>query len=137
MRIDHVAHLCRDPHATHRFYSGVLGLRLTNAYAGKELMLIYELPQDGFLVYTSGKSQAEAPRREVWEKQHIGLTVKTRAEFEHWLAELKEHDIPFQLVEDERIYFSDPDGLVLEIEVESRVSPDPAAADIVARWPSS
>ena len=137
MRIDHVAHLCRNPHATHRFYSEVLGLRLTGAYAGTELMLIYELPHDGFLVFTTGESAAGLPDRENWERQHVGLTVKTRAEFEHWLSTLKQHDISFQLVDNERIYFSDPDGLVLEIEVEFQISPDPAAAsEILARWPS-
>jgi len=136
MRIDHVEHVCRDPHATHRFYSEVLGLKLTNAYAGRELMLIYELPQDGFLVFTSGRSAAEAPGREIWERQHVGLTVGTRAEFEEWLSRLKQHGISFQLVDDERIYFSDPDGLVLEIEVESRIVTNPAATDILARWHS-
>jgi len=136
MRIDHVAHLCRNPHATHRFYSDVLGLKLNRAYAGRELMLIYELPNDGFLVFTSGESAAQAPSREIWEREHIGLTVKTRVEFEHWLSKLKQHGISFQLVDNERIYFSDPDGLVLEIEVESRMSPDPAASEFLARWQS-
>src|SRR5690348_10517555 len=118
MRLDHVAHTCRDPHATHRFYHDVLGLKLVQAYSRRELMLAYELPGGGSLAFTTSSDQVSViPDESSWERRHVGLTVATRHDFDSWLQRLREADIKCQLVEDERIYFSDPDGLVLEIEV--------------------
>ena len=136
MRIDHVAHPSRDPHATHRFYHDVLGLKLAQAYAGKELLLIYALPGGGSLALATARDWTPAPAdNTAWERSHVGLTVPTRAEFDAWLQRLKERAIPYRLIDDERLYFSDPDGLVLELEVAAPASVDPAADEILARWP--
>jgi catechol 2,3-dioxygenase-like lactoylglutathione lyase family enzyme len=69
-----------------------------------------------------------------WERQHAGVTVSTQEEFRSWLERLRKHGIRHKLVEDERVYFSDPNGLVLEIEVASPTAPSPAAAEVLARW---
>jgi len=135
MRLDHVAHPCRDPFATHRFYSEVLGLKLTQAYAGVELLLVYALPDGGSLAFSASRDQTimaagDAP----WERRHVGLTLSTRAEFDFWLARLKKFSVPHQVIDDERIYFSDPDGVVLELEVESSTDGNPNATDILFRW---
>src|SRR5512146_2701691 len=120
MRIDHVAHICHDPRATHRFYTDVLELQLIQAYAGKDLMLVYALPGGGSLVFSTrpegGRARDDEPD---WERRHVGLVVSTRAEFERWLRRLKKCGIRHRLVDDERVYFSDPDGVVLELEVAS------------------
>lgn len=136
MRIDHVANSSHSPQETHRFYSEVLGLRLVHAYAGKELVLVYALPGGGSLVFSTRKGWTHLRDNDDldWERQHVGLAVTTRAEFESWLQRLKEFDVPYQLVDDERVYFSDPDGLVLELEVASSPSIDPEASEILARW---
>ena len=139
MRIDHVAHPSRDPAATHRFYSEVLKLRLIQAYAGPELMLVYRLPGGGSLVFSARRGDTRPPGDGMaWERRHVGLTVPTRAEFDAWLQRLKECGVRHELVDEERIYFADPDGLVLELEVESPASDDdPAASEVVERWLSS
>jgi catechol 2,3-dioxygenase-like lactoylglutathione lyase family enzyme len=135
MRIDHVAHPSHDPRETHRFYSGVLNLKLVEAYAGRELMLIYALPDGGSLVFSASRAGGSLPAENVpWERRHVGLTVPTRAEFDSWLQRLKDFAVPYQLIDDERIYFSDPDGLVLELEVTSEMRINPAARDILAQW---
>lgn len=135
MRIDHIAHPSRDPQETHRFYHGVLGLELVQAYAGKELMLVYALPGGGSLVFGASRESAPEPAHDVpWEHGHVGLTVATRAEFDRWLERLKELGIRHQLIDDERVYFSDPDGLVLELEVASPAPVNPSAAEILACW---
>ena len=135
MRMDHVAYPCRDPRRTHNFYNRVLGLMLVQAYAGKELMLIYQLPGGGSLVFSATHQQSSSPADDVaWERRHVGITVATRSEFDHWLKLLKQHQIEHQLIEDERIYFADPDGLVLEIEVESAIAVDPEAEKVLERW---
>jgi catechol 2,3-dioxygenase-like lactoylglutathione lyase family enzyme len=136
MRIDHVAYPCRDPHQTHRFYNGVLELELVQAYAGRELMLVYALPSGGSLVFSASSDSDAAPVENVpWERRHVGITVDTRAELDRWLERLKEHGVHHQLVDEERIYFADPDGLVLELEVASPTTADPSAPQVLARWP--
>ncbi|HKW74893.1 MAG TPA: VOC family protein [Terriglobales bacterium] len=135
MRLDHVAHTCRDPHTAHRFYQDMLGLKLVQAYCGRDLMLVYDLPGGGSLAFTTSAGTAPVIASEAsWERQHVGLTVNTRQEFGSWLQRLQESGIKYQLVENERIYFSDPDGLVLEIEVASPTAPNPNAAEVLARW---
>jgi catechol 2,3-dioxygenase-like lactoylglutathione lyase family enzyme len=135
MRIDHIAHPCHDPHETHRFYATVLGLQLVQAYAGKDLMLIYALPDGGSLVFSTRTSGMRPYDDDPdWERQHIGLAVGTRAEFDRWLRRLKEYGIQHQLIEDERVYFFDPDGVVLELEVASPIPVDPAASEVLGRW---
>lgn len=136
MRIDHVAHISRDPHATHLFYKGILGLKLVQACSGRELMLVYALPDGGSLVFTAAKESVPIPVDDVpWERRHVGLTLATRVEFESWLQRLREHGVRHRLLDDERIYFSAPDGLVLELEVASPMAADPAAEEVLARWP--
>lgn len=135
MRIDHIACPCRDPFATHRFYSEVMGLKLIQALAGRELLLVYALPEGGNLVFSASRhSTPPAEKDVVWERQHVGLTVATRTELEQWIQKLKRLNVAYQLIDDERIYFSDPDGLVLEIEVGEPVACNPRAAEVLACW---
>jgi catechol 2,3-dioxygenase-like lactoylglutathione lyase family enzyme len=135
MRIDHVAHPCHDQHETHRFYGTVLGLQLVQAYAGKDLMLIYALPDGGSLVFSTCTGGVRPYDDDPdFERRHVGLTVDTRAEFDGWLRRLKEYGIKHQLIDDERVYFSDPNGVVLELEVASPTPIDPVASEMLARW---
>jgi catechol 2,3-dioxygenase-like lactoylglutathione lyase family enzyme len=135
MRIDHVAHPSRDPFETHRFYHGVLGLELVQAYAGKELLLVYALPDGGSLAFScSREEELSAAGNVAWERRHVGLTVSTRTEFDRWLHRLKELDVHHELIEGERIYFADPDGLVLELEVATHTPPNPEAGEVLASW---
>ena len=135
MKIDHVAHPCRDPRRTHSFYNGVLGLRLVQAYPGEKLMLVYELPGGGSLVFsTTGKQPSLQGDESNWDCEHVGVTVATRVEFEAWLQRLRKDHIEHRLVDDERIYFADPDGLVLEIEVESPMRANANAQKLLDRW---
>jgi len=135
MRIDHVAHPCRDPRETHRFYTQVMGFKLVQAYAGAELLLVYALPGGGSLAFSASREYTpESPNQVAWERQHVGLTLATRAEYETWLKRLKEFAIPHRVVDDERTYFADPDGLVLELEVELASPADPKASETLARW---
>lgn len=64
----------------------------------------------------------------------MGLTVATHTELEQWIQKLKSLNVAYQLIDNERIYFADPDGLVLEIEVDEPVARNPRAAEVLARW---
>jgi catechol 2,3-dioxygenase-like lactoylglutathione lyase family enzyme len=135
MRIDHIAHPSHDPYETHRFYNGVLGLELVQAYAGRELLLVYALPEGGSLAFSCSRDGPPSTVGNVsWERRHVGLTVAARADFDRWLHRLKEFGIRHELVENERIYFADPDGLVLELEVATLTPPNPAAGEVLAAW---
>lgn len=135
MRLDHVAHRCRDPHQTNRFYTSVLGLRLVQAYAGRDLLLVYDLPDGGSLAFTaSPHSQPAGGSMADWEQQHIGLTVGTKEEFDCWLKRLNECGVPHKVIEGERVYFADPDGVVLELEVASPMTVNNKAPEVLARW---
>lgn len=135
MRLDHVAHPCRDPEQTHRFYTDVLGLKLVQAYASTELLLVYALPDGGSLAFSTAQGDAlQLADKNAWERKHVGLMVATRAEFESWLKRLKELGIDHDLVNDERIYFADPNGLMLELEVDAPTKVNPAAHAVLTRW---
>jgi len=135
MRIDHVAYPCRDPQETHRFYSEILGLKLVQAYAGKELILVYALPGGGSLVFNASREREFTDTGSIsWQRHHVGLTLATRDEFDSWLRKLQGAGVRHQLIDDERTYFADPNGLVLELEVESAANVDPRAAEVLARW---
>ena len=135
MRLDHVAHPSRDPYATHRFYTEVMGFDLVQAYAGRELLLVYSIPDGGSLAFNTSPDAISIPQLNAhWEQNHVGLTLTSRTEFEHWLSRLQQLAIPHQVIDDERIYFADPDGLVLELEVECEASRNPAAHEILSRW---
>jgi catechol 2,3-dioxygenase-like lactoylglutathione lyase family enzyme len=99
-------------------------------------MLVYEVPGGGSLAFTTSSDQVSVVADEASrERRHVGLTVDTRDEFDSWLQKLREAHIKFQVIEGERIYFSDPDGLIIEIEVASPTAPNPKATEVLAGWP--
>ncbi len=65
---------------------------------------------------------------------HIGLSVPTAGEFKRWLKRLKDFDVPHRVVDGERVYFEDPDGLLLELEIASPMEFHADAAKTLARW---
>lgn len=134
MRLDHVAHPCRELQATHRFYSELLGLHLAQAYAGRDLLLVYALPGGGSLAFSISPNITSADAPNQWERQHVGLTVPNRSDLDRWLRRLEQHGVQYQLMDNERIYFADPNGLVIEIEVAAPVPSDPQASEVLERW---
>ena len=135
MRIDHVAHPSHDPAQTHRFYGEVLGLPLVQAFAGDDLLLVYALPGGGSLVFSARRGDP-APRADgvSFQRRHVGLTVASRADLDGWICRLGANGVRHEIVDDERVYFADPDGLVLELEVAAPQLHDDAATDVLSRW---
>jgi catechol 2,3-dioxygenase-like lactoylglutathione lyase family enzyme len=118
MRLDHVALVCRDPAATTRFYGELLGLPLTRFDHDGADMLLFALPAGGTLVFTSQPDARPAPTPpRDWQRIHLGLTVASAAELDAWMTRLRTHQIRHELIDNERLYFPDPDGHVLELEV--------------------
>ena len=96
---------------------------------------VYALPEGANMVFSASPGSAPPAERDVaWDRQHVGLTVATRAELEQWIQKLKTHNVEYQLIDDERIYFADPDGLVLELEIAEHVTRNLRAPEILAQW---
>lgn len=134
MRIDHLSCRVRDPHATHAFYSEVVGLKLTHAFVWDQLMLVYEAPGGGRIAFTTGATGARAVAREDWEADHFGFAVDSVRVFNEIVQRIQARGIDAELHEGERIYFADPDGMILEIEVDEPWAPDPDALEKLRRW---
>ena len=62
--------------------------------------------------------------------------MDSREEFDHWLNRLNACGVRHKVVDNERIYFEDPEGLVLEIEVASPLAINEAANDVLTCWVS-
>ena len=52
-----------------------------------------------------------------WQHRHVGLTVASAADLDAWMTRLRTHHIRHELIDNERLYFADPDGHILELEV--------------------
>lgn len=65
---------------------------------------VYQLPGDGSLVFSATKGEVRQHKdEEEWERRHVGPTVASRAEFDHWLRWLGENRIEYRVVDDERV----------------------------------
>jgi catechol 2,3-dioxygenase-like lactoylglutathione lyase family enzyme len=111
-RLDHVALRSHDVRATHHFYSEVLGLAVAFAFEWKDgLHWAYDLGGGHLLVFQSGDA----------DERHVGLTVSTAEERDRWRKRFFERGIRMRIEDpgpQERLYVSDPDGVVLEIEMQ-------------------
>ncbi len=134
--VHHLALVCRDPKATHAFYTDVMGMKLTCAIhvpPFKEedaLHLFYDMGGGNQLAFFWFK---DAPEGQVGQARpasvaevnangsmhHLALTVQSEEEILAWREHIKSHSIRVTPVIDHdfcrSIYFVDPDGMQLEI----------------------
>ena len=117
LRLDHVAHVSRDAAATVDFYRDILGLAPDRIAARGAEMLRFALPGGGSLVF-SVRPNASAPSavKSNWEDRHAGLAVSSQADLDACALRLRERGVPHRVVDGNRLYFADPDGLVIELE---------------------
>lgn len=113
-QIDHVALLCASPEATKAWYVNTLGFEHVFPESGIPIFLrmgstfITLFPQ-------KGHEQAPPAKGLMW---HLAFRAATYADFQSAQAELQARGAVFQFEDHEishSIYFSDPDGLLLEI----------------------
>lgn len=136
--LNHVAYLTADTGATHRFYTDVLGCRLMScvrseidpstrepgpawihtffAFGSGEIIAFFEV--DG--VALPGPDSAPG-----WTR-HIAFSVESEAALSAWRARLKARGVRVSPVIDHEaglwrsIYFTDPNGINLELTFQSR-----------------
>ena len=122
--IHHLTAICRDAQRTVDFYTGTLGLRLTARTASLDdsssSHLSFAAGDDGPSVLTFFERQG-APRGAfgIGGTHHLAFETRDRDTLLQWKRWLTDDGIrvtgPYNRVYFESIYFTDPDGLILEI----------------------
>ena len=147
LRFDHLALPVYDVGRTYHFYSEVLQLPLVDAlsgddWGGKPWLMMFFGTGSGQLLALCALRGAQPPRPDGLpsDVRHYAFSVASDAEQEQWKARLRHHQVAFTEEDHGRqhsIYFSDPNGIVLEVTTPAstpELAPDPQAAARVQRW---
>ncbi len=128
--IHHSAYRCKDAAATVAFYEGVLGLPLAAALAEERepgsgrkhpfVHIFFKLPDGNYIAFFDAPSSAPATFDPVHGfDRHVAFEAADEAELLAWQAKLTASGHPcFGPIDHgfvRSVYFSDPDGLPLEI----------------------
>jgi len=147
LRFDHLALPVYDAARTYRFYSEVLQLPPVDAlsgddWGGKPWLMMFFGTGSGQLLALCALRGAQPPRPDGLpsDVRHYAFSVASPAEQETWKARLRAHDIAFSEEDhgtQHSLYFSDPNGIVLEVTTPAsrqELKPDAHAAERVQRW---
>ena len=113
-QIDHVALRCASLEATKAWYINTLGFKhvFPGQWSGVPIFLRLG---STFITLFPQKGDEPASGGRVW---HFAFRATTYADFQSAQTELQARDVPFQFRDHQiahSIYFSDPDGVLLEI----------------------
>ena len=147
LRFDHLAIPVYDAAATHRFYTEVLQLPLVEAlsgddWGGKPWLMMFFATGGGQLLALCALHGAQRPPADGLpaDVRHYAFSVASSAEQADWKARLRRHGIAFSEEDhgtQHSIYFTDPNGIVLEVTTPQSPpgsQPDAQAAERVRRW---
>jgi catechol 2,3-dioxygenase-like lactoylglutathione lyase family enzyme len=120
--IHHVALICSDVERTIRFYQELLGFPLVELFENRDYKgsthLFFDLGHDNTLAFFDFPDLDLAPYTEVLGGfHHVAISVDQ----EHWEAakrRLEEAGVATQVESAISLYFSDPDGVRLELIAE-------------------
>ena len=129
--IHHSAYRCRDAEETRAFYEDLLGLPLAAALkfdeepgTGKKhpyVHLFFRMPDGNFFAFFDAPDSAAPEKFEIVHgfDRHVAFEVGSLAELDEWKAKFRAAKVPcFGPIDHEfvqSIYFTDPNGLPLEI----------------------
>ena len=147
LRFDHLALPVYDAANTYHFYSEVLQLPLVDAlsgddWGGKPWLMMFFGTGAGQLLALCALQGAQPPPADGLpaDVRHYAFSVASSATQEAWKARLRQHGIAFSEEDhgpQHSIYFSDPNGIVLEVTTpasKTDLQPDAHAARRVQRW---
>ena len=147
LRFDHLALPVYDAAQTWRFYSEVLQLPLVDALSGDDwggrpwLMMFFGTADTQLIALCALRgARPPAPDGLPADVRHYAFSVKSAAEQEAWKVRLRRHGVPFSEEDhgsQHSIYFSDPNGILLEVTTPASSRPtvsDPQAGERVRRW---
>jgi catechol 2,3-dioxygenase-like lactoylglutathione lyase family enzyme len=120
--VHHVALLCSDVERTIRFYQDLLGFPLAELFENRDYEgsthLFFDLGHDNTLAFFDFPDLGLGPYEEVLGGfHHIAISVDQ----DHWdsaRARLEEAGVPTLVESEISLYFSDPDGVRLELIAE-------------------
>lgn len=149
LRHDHIALHIYDPAATLDFYTGVLGLPLTNAMNGDNwggkpwLMMFFALGDGREIALCALKGEARPAPRTPADLPHFAFSAPDDAALQQWEQKLASAGVAFEEEHhgaQRSIYFQDPNGIMLEITAPPSRAPAEAsakAAAVVRKWAST
>lgn len=120
--VHHLALLCSDVEQTIRFYQGLLGFPLVELFENRDYKgsthLFFDLGHDNTLAFFDFPDLGLAPYTEVLGGfHHLAISVD-QARWDAARARLDEAGIATQVESEISLYFSDPDGVRLELIAE-------------------
>ena len=147
LRTDHVVFPVWDAEASLAFYADLLGLPLVGAHEGDDwggkpwLMMAFGLGDGRELVLVALRGAEPPPDSGVAaDVRHYAFSVDTASEHAAWKARLLTARVDFweeDHGDQQSIYFSDPNGVVLEITTPPSAAASvasPAARKAAERW---
>ena len=120
--VHHMALICSDVEQTIRFYQGLLGFPLVELFENRDYKgsthLFFDLGHDNTLAFFDFPDLGLKPYSEVLGGfHHLAISVE-RAQWDAARGRLDEAGIPTQIESEISLYFSDPDGVRLELIAE-------------------
>ena len=120
--VHHLALLCSDVERTIRFYQELLGFPLVELFENRDYKgsthLFFDLGHDNTLAFFDFPDLGLGPYQEVLGGfHHLAISVD-QAHWEAARAQLEAAGIPTQIESEISLYFSDPDGVRLELIAE-------------------
>jgi catechol 2,3-dioxygenase-like lactoylglutathione lyase family enzyme len=114
-QIDHVGLRCASPEATKEWYVKILGFEHVFPGQWGGLPIYLKLGSTAITLFQQKGNEKGSTEGRVW---HFAFRAATYAEFTEAQRELQARGVPFEFRDHEivhSIYFSDPDGVLLEI----------------------
>ena len=120
--VHHVALICSDVEQTIRFYQDLLGFPLVELFENRDYQgsthLFFDIGHDNTLAFFDFPDLGLVPYAEVLGGlHHVAISVD-QAQWDSARARLEVAGIPTQIESESSLYFSDPDGVRLELIAE-------------------
>jgi len=121
--VHHLALLCSDVERTIRFYQELLGFPLVELFENRDYKgsthLFFDLGHDNTLAFFDFPDLGLGPYQEVLGGfHHLAISVD-RAQWDAARARLEEAGVATHIESEVSLYFSDPDGVRLELIAEN------------------
>jgi catechol 2,3-dioxygenase-like lactoylglutathione lyase family enzyme len=120
--VHHIALLCSDVERTIRFYQGLLGFPLVELFENRDYKgsthLFFDIGHDNSLAFFDFPDLGLGPYQEVLGGfHHLAISVD-RAQWDAAKRRLEEAGVATHIESEISLYFSDPDGVRLELIAE-------------------
>jgi catechol 2,3-dioxygenase-like lactoylglutathione lyase family enzyme len=120
--VHHIALLCSDVERTIRFYQGLLGFPLVELFENRDYKgsthLFFDIGHDNTLAFFDFPELGLGPYQEVLGGfHHLAISVD-RAQWDAAKRRLEEAGVATHIESEISLYFSDPDGVRLELIAE-------------------